>query len=78
MARSESKQGGAEGLGRAVQQRAARSAEVRRCGTRRHLPLLIDKIILSYLPLLPCPNVVAPPVIKIRAEGQVTVGSIMC
>ena len=51
VARSESKQGGAEGLGRAVQQRAARSAEVRRCGTRRHLPLL------------PCPNVVAPPVL---------------
>ena len=48
MARSESKQGGAEGLGRAVQQRAARSAEVRRCGTPGHLPLL------------PCPNVVRP------------------
>ena len=43
MARSESKQGGAEGLGRAVQQRAARSAEVQRCGTRRDLPLQMSQ-----------------------------------
>jgi hypothetical protein len=33
---------------RVLQQRAARSAEVRRCGTPGHLPLL------------PCPNVVRP------------------
>ena len=38
VARSESKQGGAEGLGRAVQQRAARSAEVRSCGTQTPPP----------------------------------------
>ena len=43
-ARSESKQGGARGLGRALQGRAARSAEVRKCGTRRdHLPLLSQR-----------------------------------
>ena len=33
MVRSESKQGGAQGLGRAMQGRAARSAEVRKCGS---------------------------------------------
>jgi hypothetical protein len=49
-ARSESKQGGARGLGRALQGRAARSAEVRKCGTRRDHPLL------------PRPNVVRLPV----------------
>jgi hypothetical protein len=53
VARSESKQGGAEGLGRAVRQRAERSAVVQRCGTRRHLPLL------------PCPNVVSAPVSEV-------------
>ena len=65
MARSESKQGGAEGHGRAVQQRAARSAEVRRCGTWGHLPLL------------PCPNVVSrpvPPVVRGRLRPALTAG----
>eukprot|EP00964_Phaeocystis_antarctica_P120834 scaffold84568_cov63-Phaeocystis_antarctica.AAC.1 len=38
-ARSEAKQGGAEGHGRRPARRAARSAEVRKCGARRdHLP----------------------------------------
>mgnify|MGYP004084754963 CR=1 FL=1 len=44
VARSESKQGGAQGLRRAMQGRAARSAEVRKCGTlREHLPLMSQR-----------------------------------
>ena len=49
VARSESKQGGAEGLGRAVQQRAARSAEVRSAALGDTSPCK-------------CPNVVSAPV----------------
>ena len=65
MARSESKQGGAQGLGRAMQGRAARSAEVQKCGTRErppppHVPTLGSHMYFEEsegeLCVLSCPN----------------------